>query len=164
MTYHWKTLDEGYNFFSNLASIGGLDSKLWASKVMKVSIWGISRLQLGSLEIKWHLGIGLMTKHKDYYKGEGGGFSHVWTMVSLVSPCLPMAHSMHQKCFNYVLTNLLFGLCRFMWIIDPLVIHSSPHLRALARPSTLKVLRAKGYAPTPCPSIVFTFGLTIESI
>jgi uncharacterized protein YehS (DUF1456 family) len=23
-----------------------------------------------------------------------------------------------QKCSNYALTNLLFGLCRFVWIID----------------------------------------------
>jgi len=29
--------------------------------------------------------------------------------------------SMHQKCSNYALTNLLFGLCMSMWIIDLLV-------------------------------------------
>jgi hypothetical protein len=41
--------------------------------------------------------------------------------------------SMHQKCSNYVLTNLLFGLCRSMWIIDSLVTHPSPHPTALAQ-------------------------------
>ncbi len=53
-----------------------------------------------------NLGAGPMAKHKEYYKGEGGGFPQVQAMVSLVSPCLPMVH--------YALINLLFGLCRFM--------------------------------------------------
>ncbi len=34
--------------------------------------------------------------------------------------------SVHQKCFNYALTNLLFGLCKFMWIIKLFVIFPSP--------------------------------------
>ncbi len=37
---------------------------------------------------------------------------------------------MHQKCSNYALANLLFGLCKSMWIIDPFVIRHSPHPRA----------------------------------
>ncbi len=32
------------------------------------------------------------------------------------------------KCFNYTLTNLLFGLCRFVWVIKLLVNLPSPHL------------------------------------
>jgi hypothetical protein len=36
--------------------------------------------------------------------------------------------SMHQKCFDHALTNLFFGLCRFVWIINPLVIHLIPIL------------------------------------
>jgi hypothetical protein len=48
----------------------------------------------------------------------------------------------HQKRSNYALTNLLFGLCRSMWVID--VCHFlSPHPRAPACPSTPKVLWAK---------------------
>jgi hypothetical protein len=31
-----------------------------------------------------------MAKHKKYYKGEGGGFPHVWVMVNLVSLCMHM--------------------------------------------------------------------------
>jgi hypothetical protein len=31
-TYCWKALDEGYNSASNLIFIGGLHTKLWASK------------------------------------------------------------------------------------------------------------------------------------
>jgi len=45
----------------------------------------------------------------------------------------------HQKCSNYALTNLLFGLCRSMWIIDLLVILFSPYPEALAHPSTFEV-------------------------
>jgi hypothetical protein len=36
------------------------------------------------------LDVGLMERHKVYYKGEGGGFPQVWAMVNLVSPNLPM--------------------------------------------------------------------------
>ncbi len=75
---------------------------------------------------------------------------------------------MHQKCFNYTLTNLLFSLCRSLSIIDLLVNLLSPHPRAQACPSTLEVLQAKMCAPTsfpfPFPFIVVTFGLAVESI
>jgi len=40
-TYRWKALDEGYNFALDLISIGGLHTKLWASKVARVLILGI---------------------------------------------------------------------------------------------------------------------------
>jgi hypothetical protein len=43
-TYRLKNLNEGYKFDSDLISIGGLYSKLWAAKVAKVSILGISKL------------------------------------------------------------------------------------------------------------------------
>jgi hypothetical protein len=33
-----------------------------------------------------------MERHREYYKGEGGGFPEVWAMVSLVNPRLPVAH------------------------------------------------------------------------
>jgi hypothetical protein len=33
-TYHWKALDEGYNFALDLIPIGGLHTKLWPQKVM----------------------------------------------------------------------------------------------------------------------------------
>jgi hypothetical protein len=42
-TYHWKALDEGYNFALNFISIRGLIAKLWAPKVAGVegqnAIW-----------------------------------------------------------------------------------------------------------------------------
>jgi len=54
-----------------------------------------------------------VANNKEYYKGEGGGFPIVRVMVNLVSLCLFVfvrGSFVHQKCSNYVLTNLLFGL------------------------------------------------------
>jgi hypothetical protein len=72
--------------------------------------------------------------------------------------------SVHQKCSNYALTNLLFGLCMSMWIIDLLVARPSPHLEAPTCPSTPEVLRTRERTRTPYPFVVFTFRFTIESI
>jgi hypothetical protein len=77
---------------SDLTLIKGVHTKLWASKVAWIPILGILGLPLGSPGTKWHLVVGLVTKHKVYYKGEGGGFPQVQTMVSLVNLCLPVAH------------------------------------------------------------------------
>jgi hypothetical protein len=71
---------------------------------------------------------------------------------------------MHWKCFNYILTNLLFDLCRSAWIIDSFDIHPSPHPGASTCPSTPKVLWAKEHTSTPYPSIVFIFGFVVKSI
>ncbi len=71
--------------------------------------------------------------------------------------------SMHWSCLSYALTNLLFGLYKSMYVIDLLVDLLNPRPRTPTRPSTLEVLRAREHTPTP-PSIIFTFGLTIESI
>jgi hypothetical protein len=68
-TYLWKSRDEGYNFVSNLLSIDGLHVKLWASKVGGVPFVRISGRSLGSCRTKWHLGVGLVAKHRIYYKG-----------------------------------------------------------------------------------------------
>ncbi len=59
---------------------------------------------------------------------------------------------------------MLFGLCKFVWIIDLLVTRPNPHLRALARLFIPEVLWTKERTPTPYPSIDFTFGLEVESI
>jgi len=62
----------------------------------------------------------------------------------------------HQKCSNYALTNLLFSLCRSMWIIDLLVIRSSAHPRVLACPSTFEMLVGRERTPIRYPFVVFT--------
>jgi len=51
--------------------------KLWAPKVAKVPTLAISRLPLESLGTKCHLDVGLMERHRIYYKGEGGGLPQV---------------------------------------------------------------------------------------
>jgi hypothetical protein len=68
-TYFWKALNKGYNFVLNLISIRGLCAKLWAPKVVGAPTMGISGLPLGNPETKWHLGVGLVARHKVYHKG-----------------------------------------------------------------------------------------------
>ncbi len=51
----------------------------------------ISGFSFGSLGTKCHLDVGLMEKHKVYYKGEGGGFPQIRAVVNLVTLNLPMA-------------------------------------------------------------------------
>jgi hypothetical protein len=70
--------------------------------------------------------------------------------------------SMHQKCFNYALTNLLFGLCRSMWVIELFFNLPNPHPKTLTRPSTPEMLQVKERAPTPYSSIVFTLNLHLS--
>jgi len=80
----------GYNFALDLISIRGLHTKLWGPKIMKVPILGISGLPFGNPETKSHLDVGLVERHRVYYKGEGGDFPQVQAVLSLVSPSLPM--------------------------------------------------------------------------
>jgi len=91
VTYRWKALDEGYNFALDLILIGGLHAKLWAYKVTRIPDVKISGLPSESPKTKCHLDVGLVERHKVYYKGEGGGFPQVWTVVNLVSSNLPVA-------------------------------------------------------------------------
>jgi hypothetical protein len=67
----------------------------------------------------------------------------------------------HQKCFNYAQTNLLFNLCRSLWIFDPLVTCPGPHPGVLAHPFTFEVMWIREHTPTH--SVVFIFRLTFES-
>jgi len=87
-TYRWKALDEGYNFALDFISIEGRHTKLLSPKVVGVTVVEISRLPLGSPGRKCHLDMGLVEKHRVYYKGEGGDFPQVWAMMSLVNPSL----------------------------------------------------------------------------
>ncbi len=42
-------------------------------------------------ETKCHLDVGLVERHRVYYKGEGGGSPQVRAMVNLVNSSLPVA-------------------------------------------------------------------------
>jgi hypothetical protein len=119
-TYHWKDLDEAYNFASYFTLIGGFHTKLWPPKVV-----GVKFRKFGSPGTKWHLSVGPMAKHKKYYKGEGGGFPPSSSRGEFYEFMFARGSSVHQKFSNYALTNLLFGLCRSVWVIDLLVIRPS---------------------------------------
>jgi hypothetical protein len=100
-------------------------STLWGLQLLKVvgvPTLGILRLPFGSFVTKWHLGDGLMARHRIYYKG-GWWLPPNPGCGESCEPELACGSSMHQKCSNYALTNLLFGLCRSQRIID--VYHSS---------------------------------------
>jgi hypothetical protein len=58
---------------------------------MGVPNLGISGFPFGSPGTKCHSDVGLMKRHRVYYKGEGGGFPQVRAVVSLVSSNLPVA-------------------------------------------------------------------------
>jgi hypothetical protein len=57
-TYCWKDLDKGYNFASDLISIGGLHAKLWGPKIEEVPPLGISGFPFGSPGTKMPFGCG----------------------------------------------------------------------------------------------------------
>jgi len=62
-------------------------------------------LPLGSPGTKSHLDVGLVERHKIYYKGEGGGFPQVQAVMSLVSPSCPwliLTPKVLQLCTNHL--------------------------------------------------------------
>ncbi len=74
---------------------------------------GILGLPLGSPETKSHLEVALVERHKVYYKGEGGGFTQVRAVVSLLClncPWLVLAPKVLQLCTNH----FVLVLCKSM--------------------------------------------------
>jgi hypothetical protein len=67
----------------------------------------------------------------------------VWVCVCL---WFVRAPKVHQKCSNYALTNMLFGLCKFMWIIKPFFTLPNPIPELQHTP-----LPTKGYKPRNAP-------------
>jgi hypothetical protein len=116
-TYHWKALDNNYNFTLDFILIEGLHTKLWGSKVAGLPTLTVLGLPLGSPGTKSHLDVGPMERHRVYYKGEGGGFPQVWATVSLMCPCCPwfvLAPRMLQLCTNH----FVWVVCRPMWVSE----------------------------------------------
>jgi len=114
-TYHWKALNDNYNFALDFISILGLHAKLWAPKVIGVPTLAISGLPLGSPRTKCHLDVGLVERHKVYYKGEGGGFPQVRVVVSLVCPCCPWL-ILAPKVFQLRINHYVWVLCTPVWV------------------------------------------------
>jgi hypothetical protein len=110
-TYCWKALNKGYNFALDLVAITGLHTKLCALKVAGILVVRISGLPLGSPGTKSHLDVAPVENYKVYYKGEGGGFSQVRDVVSLVClgcPWFILAPKGLQLCTNH----FVLVLCR----------------------------------------------------
>jgi len=61
-----------------------------ACKVTRILVVRISRS--GSPETKCHLDVGLVERHKIYYRGEDGGFPQVRAVVNLMSLNLLVVH------------------------------------------------------------------------
>jgi hypothetical protein len=109
-TYRWKVFDKGYNFALDRIAIRHLHRKLCASKVMGVPIVGLPFRSPGT---KNHLDVAPMENCRVYYKGEGGGFPQVRTMVSLVCPGCPwfiLAPKALQLCTNHFVLVLCTSL------------------------------------------------------
>jgi len=117
-TYRWKALDESYNFASDRTSIRGLLAKLWGFKVPGVSQGKISGLPRGSPESpgkKSHLDVVSAERRREYYKGEGGGFPQVRTVVSLVCPCCPWLVPA-PKVLQLYTNHFVWVVCRPVWV------------------------------------------------
>jgi len=65
------------------------------------------------------------------------------------------------KVLKLCTNQLVVWFCKSVWIVDPLVTLSSPHLGVLTCFSYPEVLRIKEHAMTPS-SIVFTFTFAFE--
>jgi hypothetical protein len=83
----WKVPKEKYKFTSDLILIEGLSWELWTPKVLRIQTGTVLGLLLGSPETKSHSDVGAVGERREYYMGEGGGFSWVRAMVSQVSSC-----------------------------------------------------------------------------
>jgi hypothetical protein len=70
----------------------------------------ISGLPLGSPRTKCHLDVGLVERHKVYYKEEGGDFSQVRAVVSLVSLSLLVVRP-NTKVFQLCTDQLVVWFC-----------------------------------------------------
>jgi hypothetical protein len=104
------------------SSIKGLHTKLWGPKVVGVPTLAISGFPLGSPGTKSHLDVGLVERHKLYYKGEGGDFPQVWAMASLVSLSCSW-FVLTSKVLHLCTNHLVLVLCRSVWVVD--ACHSS---------------------------------------
>ncbi len=144
MTYCWKAFNKGYNFVSNLISIGGLYAKLWRPKFVKVPTLAISGLPLGSPGTKSHLNVGPMGSHRVYYKGEGD-FPQVQVVVSLVCvscPWLVLTPKVLKLCTNH----LVLVLCKPVWISEACQFILVPSWGSNAPFHPFKALRAREHA------------------
>jgi hypothetical protein len=114
-------------------------------------------------ETKCHLDVGLVERHKTYYKGEGGGFPQVRALVNPVSPSCPWL-VLTPKVFQLCANHLVLVLCRSMWVVEACQFFLVPSWSSNMPLYPSKVLRTRECAPTLCSFDVFYLGLTFESL
>jgi hypothetical protein len=79
-----------------------------------------------------------MANHRKYYTREGGDFPPSLGHGESYEYVYAHGLTMHKNCSNYALTNLLFSLCKYVGIINLLVICFNLHLGALSHPFDLE--------------------------
>jgi hypothetical protein len=102
-TYHWKALDEGYNFSLNFIAIKGLHVKLWAPKVVRILTVGITGLPLGSPTTKCHLDVALWKDVENIIWGKvlaSPKFGPWWVLWVWGCPWLVLAPKVFKLCTN----------------------------------------------------------------
>jgi hypothetical protein len=109
-----------------------LESQLWEFRDSHLGV-------LGQNDV-WVLVPWLGTKYTIWGKVVASPKSGPW-WVLWIHGCPWFVHA--PKCSNYVLTNLLFGLCKSVWVSEFLINLPSPHLGVPTHPSIRKVLWTK---------------------
>jgi len=140
-----------------------LHTMLWHPKVAEALTLAISGFPFKSLRTKNHLDVGLVERCREYYKGEGGGFPQVRTMVSFVCPCCMwfiLAPKVLPLCTNY----FVLVLYRSVWVHKAYQLLLVPSWSSSTPLYPSKVLRARERASTSYSSTVFCWGFTFESL
>jgi hypothetical protein len=150
-TRRWKAFDERYNFALDLVAIRLWSREIWASKVPGLQTGIVSGLQLGSPGKNSYLDVVSAVSCKVYHKGEGGGFSQVWAVVSLVCLCLVLAPKVLQLCTNH----FVWFVCRPVWVNEACQLFLVPSQSSNTPPLPLKVVWAKEHALTPSSDVSY---------
>jgi hypothetical protein len=78
----------------------------------------------GSPKRKCHLDVGLVKKHRVYYKGKGGGFPQVlWVLWVWICPWLVLTPKVLQLCINHLVFDFVH-VCVSSWCLSLLLIPS----------------------------------------
>jgi len=114
-----------------------------------------------SRDKKSHLDVGPVERCRVYYKGEGGGFPQVRTVVSLMCPCCPWL-VLAPKVLQLRTNHLVWVLCRPVWVSEACQLFLVP-----SRSSNMPLYPSKccelGSVPRLSFFCYFLLGLTFES-
>jgi hypothetical protein len=97
---------------------------------------------------KMSFGCSLVVNHKTYFKGGRWWLPPILDCGEFCKFIYAHGSFVHQKCCNYALINLLYKLCRLIWIIYMLIICPSPHPKAPTCLFYLWSVMSEGMYPT----------------